>query len=188
MVRRWLVVVLLGACGSDAPDVPKLDWPSSTAIALVHQPGFYTANVQVGSQAFAMLVDTGSTTTAVAGASCSECAGTVSPLYTPGPSAKDTGDQATATYADSTTWSGEIYTDEVGLGSGSPAVPLALAAIDSELLFFKDNSTQGILGVGTTATLLDNTTSYPETVTASSGPQQLGFELCGHTGTMWIGD
>ncbi|HEY3808190.1 MAG TPA: pepsin-like aspartic protease [Kofleriaceae bacterium] len=190
MVRRWLVISLLGgACGgSDAPEVPHLDWPSSTAVALLHAPGEYTANAQIGSQTFALLVDTGSTTTAVADASCSECSQIVSPLYTPGGSAKDTGHHTTATYADGTQWTGEIYVDQVGLGSGSPAVPLELAAITAEIFFFKDDTTQGILGVGTPETLLDDTTSYPQTVTESGGPSQLAFELCGSAGTMWIGD
>ncbi|HEY1818078.1 MAG TPA: pepsin-like aspartic protease [Kofleriaceae bacterium] len=189
MFRRWLVIILVGgACSGDAPDVPHLDWPSSTAVALVHVPGGYAANAQIGSQTFAMLVDTGSTTTAVADASCSECSQIVSPLYTPGGSAKDTGHHATATYADGTQWTGEIYVDQVGLGSGSPAVPLELAAITVEIFFFKDNTTQGILGLGTPETLLDDTTSYPQTVTESDGPSQLAFELCGSAGTMWLGD
>ena len=73
-----------------------------------------------------MIVDTGSSTAAVAGTACTACA--VSPKYTPGSSATDTHMSANAQYG-SGSWTGEIYKDSLGLGAQTPAVPVSLASI-----------------------------------------------------------
>src|SRR5262249_24456900 len=127
-----IVVALLASCGgNDAPEIPHLDWPASTEVPRVHAPDSYPAMVSVGPRPFALLVDTGSSTTVVAGASCASCS-IVSPLYMPGSTAKDTGNNTSGSYVDFSTWDGEIYVDQVGLGSGAPAVPLELVSIVDE--------------------------------------------------------
>ena len=163
-----------------------LEWPTSAKIPLVHAPEDYTAMVTIGTQTFALLVDTGSSTTVVAGASCDECS--VSPLYAPGPSAKDTGNKTEGSYFDGSVWDGEIYVDQVGLGDGTPSVPLEIASITNEMLFFRDDSAEGILGLGTPDTLVGDTTAFVTVANESTAPMQLSFELCPEDGAMWIGD
>jgi hypothetical protein len=105
--------------------------------------------VQIGSQVFHLLVDTGSTSLAVAGVRCTTCSN-ASPVYTPGPTAQPTGQTTKAEYGDGsslrgesgdTTWRHErdarsdgcsrcdapvsvfarVYTDSVSLLSGTGA-------------------------------------------------------------------
>jgi len=180
------LVAVLASCGSDAPDIPHLDWPASVEIPLAHTPDVYTAMVSIGSQAFSLLVDTGSSTTVVAGASCTACS-IVSPLYMPGATATDTGNTASGSYVDQSTWDGELYVDQVGFGSGSPAVPLELASIVDEVLFFKDASYEGIIGLGPPESVVGDTTAFMSTAVQSGAPNLLAFELCDDAGTMWIG-
>src|SRR6476619_5679141 len=97
ILRLSIVAVPLLACGDnqkqasspDAAATPDAASNVGTAIPLTTPDGsFYTAMVTIGSQMFALDVDTGSTTVGVAGASCSACTG-ISPLYAPGTSAMD---------------------------------------------------------------------------------------------------
>ncbi|HEY1549812.1 MAG TPA: pepsin-like aspartic protease [Kofleriaceae bacterium] len=191
MTRWWWAsaVALLAACGSNAPDVPHLDWPTSAAIPLVQSADdfYYTAMVSIGSQTFALVVDTGSSTTVVASTACTSCT-LVSPLYSPGQTAKDTGDTTSGMYIDLGDWDGEIYIDQVGLGDSTPAVPLEIAAITNQLGFFRDEYSEGILGAGPTQALDGDTTAYQDIAAESGAPNQLAFELCSGSGTMWIGD
>ncbi|MGE5184043.1 MAG: pepsin-like aspartyl protease, partial [Acidobacteriota bacterium] len=142
-----IAIALVAACGGSdhgagpdaarGPDAaPDAAPPPGgvTAIALSSPDGtFYTAQTAIGPQSFAMVVDTGSSTAAVAGSSCSGCA--VNPRYMPGTSATDMHMAANAQYG-SGSWSGEIYKDKLGLGGGTPAVDVALASINSEMTFF----------------------------------------------------
>src|SRR5262249_27164248 len=59
----------------------------------------YMLALTVGSQAFDTIIDTGSTTTAVASTTCSSC-GRVSPLYDPGASGSDEGRSTSSVYGD----------------------------------------------------------------------------------------
>src|SRR5262249_6504297 len=93
----------------------------------------YVAPLIIGSQDFAVVVDSGSTTLGVASTGCAGCAG-ISPLYTPGPSATDLGATASETFGDLSSFSGEIVRDEVSLGGNSG--PLALVGITSQHKFF----------------------------------------------------
>jgi Eukaryotic aspartyl protease len=187
MLRCAAIVALLASCNS-APDVPHLDWPSTAAIALAQVTDEYTAMVSVGAQTFSLIVDTGSSTTVVPGASCSQCSTAGVPLYTPGQTSKDTGDHTSGMYVDFSSWDGEIYVDQVGLGSGTPAVPLEFAAMTSEMVFFRYPGQDGIFGMGPSQALDGDTTAFQSTAVQSGAPNQLAFELCSGSGTMWIGD
>jgi hypothetical protein len=151
----------------------------------------YTAQVTVGDQSFVMSIDTGSSTAAVAGTSCSGCTG-VTPLYTPSSSATATGKRASSQYEDGSGWSGPVYTDTVGLGNGSPSVSLSLADITKATSFFQGmNDYQGILGLGPTQNVVTGTTAYMPAVMAAGVANIFAFQLCDGTGadagTMWLG-
>ncbi len=134
-----------------------------------------------------MLVDTGSATLAVASATCSSCA-ELSPLYAPGASAVDTGEQTSSNYADGSEWSAEIYEDHVGLGDGTPAVPMKLAAIVANLGFFRNDVVDGILGMGPPPSLVGDTSAFMTNAVDTGAIAKLSFELCADGGTMWLGD
>jgi Eukaryotic aspartyl protease len=188
MLRRGAIAAVLASCNS-APSVPHLDWPTTASIPLTLATDDYTANVTIGSQTFSLIVDTGSTTTVVAAASCEQCVSAgVSPLYTPGSTAKDTGNHTSGMYVDFSAWDGEIYVDQVGLGDGTPAVPLEFAAMTDEMVFFRYPGSEGIFGMGPPQALDGDTTGFQSTAAESGAPDQIAFELCGGSGTMWIGD
>jgi len=160
---------------------------------------FYTSTLSVGSQMFAMDLDTGSTTTAIAGMACTDCSGsdyTISPAYMPGAGATDQGVKADSEFGDGTGWYGEVYMDKIDSGHGSPTATLKIVDISTQVDpndpmamsgFFEDNSYQGILGLGATANEVDNTDSYYDTIVGTGMPNIMGFELCADSGTMWLG-
>jgi hypothetical protein len=177
--------------GPDAkPGTPDAA-PLPGGVAAIHltspDGSFYSAQTSIGSQSFAMIVDTGSSTAAVAGSTCTGCA--VNPKYTPGSTATDTHMTASAQYG-SGSWNGEIYKDNLGLGNGTPAVQIALASITSQQTFFDGNGNafQGLLGLGPDGLLTTGTTSYIDAVVKTGITDIMSFELCdSNGGTMWLG-
>src|SRR5579871_15648 len=155
----------------------------------------YSAPMQLGSTTMRVIIDTGSSTTAVASVKCGNCLG-VSPRYT------DTGtDQmrgATGMYADGSGWSGEIWQDLTAYGP-FPAyrVPLDFVAIGSQSMFFTaydcaGNPTgaadvQGISGMGGNALLEPGTTTYFGALVDAGLPNVFAVQMCDNTGSLWLG-
>lgn len=172
-----------------APPAGSL-WPKLATIPLINPTGaFWGPMVSVGTQSFLVQADTGSATTAVAGASCTTCASVgVSPLYMPGATATDDHLTANALYGDMTGWSGEIYTDSISLGQGTPNISLAIGDISANLMqFFADNGYQGILGLGAPENALPGTGAYVDLAEQRGAVPIMAFELCSTDGTMWLG-
>ena len=158
-----------------------------TGVPLVTTNGLqYTAAVSIGGQSVNLDIDTGSTTSGVAASACTTCG--VSPLYTPGATAVDVHQSAQTQFLDGTGWSGEIFTDNVTLGHGTPTVPLNFVAIKSQTGFFTSGNTrQGVLGLGPDALLTASTTSYLGATTAAGEADVVGVELCDSSGQLWVG-
>jgi hypothetical protein len=149
---------------------------------------YYTAQVTVGDQTFAMDIDTGSATCAVAGQGCTSCAAAgVSLTYQPSATATDLQKTASTAYGDGSMLNGEIFQDTVALGHGMPTVQLELMSIQSERQFFRSVQFQGILGLGSTLLELRGTDTYFALETADGVSPVLAFELCAKNGTMWLG-
>ena len=151
----------------------------------------YTVQATVGNQSFAMLVDTASTTAAVAGTGCVGCPG-VSPLWVASPNAVATGETASSEQDDGSEWSGPIYTDAVSLGRGSPSVSLEFVDITKATSFFSgDNDYQGTLGLGPSQDAIANTVGYMPTLASAGARDIFALELCDNTGdnagTLWLG-
>src|SRR5258706_6194296 len=106
-------VALLAACTNDPiptgpgpgsgsnppPAVPDLGF----YLPMQSLDGFsYTVEIEAGLDYFAEIVDTGSSTTAIASNKCTSCKFT--PLYVPGTTATDTGTKASTHYADCSGW------------------------------------------------------------------------------------
>ncbi len=194
-----LGATLASACGGaskgDTPDAtnagadaaPPDAVPGNYATIPLSTPdgSFYTAMITVGTQVFAVDVDTGSTTTGIASSACTSCG--VTPLYAPGGTATDDHSTASTVYADNTRWSGEIYTDNLGFANGTPSVPVALVGITAQKGFFSGNEYQGIMGLGPDELLENNTTSYLTAAVKAGLSPVLGFEMCPDRGTMWLG-
>jgi hypothetical protein len=90
-------------------------------------------------------------------------------------------------YGDGSGWQGEIFTDTVGLGHGTPNVSLELVSISTENQFFDQTTFQGILGLGPSQLEEPGTDSYVSQIVAAGLPQVIAFELCASGGTMWLG-
>jgi hypothetical protein len=180
-----LVAVALIGC-SDG----NHDWPKLAAIPLTNPEGpFWGAKLSVGSQSFFVQIDSGSATTAVAGASCAACASVgVSPLYMPGATANDDHVGVSSMYLDMSGWDAEVFTDQVSLGQGTPSVSLAIGNISDSLMdFFQDNAYQGILGLAAPQAAAPHTGAYFDLAEQSGAVPIMAFELCPTDGTMWIG-
>ncbi|HVV86945.1 MAG TPA: pepsin-like aspartic protease [Kofleriaceae bacterium] len=194
-----LLVGLVAACGdnlaaplSDAA-IPiqdaAVDAPGSAlaAVPLTTPDGtYYNAPLSIGGTTFLLDVDTGSTTTAVAGATCSGCAG-IAPVYMPGATASDEMHTASTFYEDGSGWRGEVFEDDVGFGLGTPDVRLRFGSMTRAIDFFDGNVDQGILGLGPSELLEPYTTSIVDRLTEANEVPTFSFELCPTRGTMWVG-
>jgi hypothetical protein len=186
-----------GGSGSDGVYGIPLSTPTGD-----DQGAFYTPTLTTEGASFLLDLDTGSTVTGIAGSGCSSCSG-LSPLYAPGSGATNTGQPGYAEYADMSGWSGEIYSDTVGLKDGTPNVTLNLVDITSQstgsdAFFASNNEYQGILGMGPDALLYGCSvstgsgsacaaTAYMDKITAAGVTDKIGIEMCPTDGTLWLG-
>jgi hypothetical protein len=148
--------------------------------------------VTVGSQTFAMNLDTGSTSLGVASTACSSCG--VTPEYTPSATAVDKGTMATSQYG-SGSWTGEVYQDSVGFAS-DPMVPLDFVAIDTQSMFFTQGiqcgasgqGYQGIIGFDRASAAVSGTNAFFDQYVLAKGIANVfATELCDSGGTLWLG-
>jgi hypothetical protein len=191
-----------GLCSAPAkPDAGTMVEPDAGDVVAVPLSGCaivgYSAQVAIGgSQTFTMSIDTGSTTTGIAASTCTNC--DVSPEYTPGPSAADTG-QGTSSQYGSGSWTGEVYEDTVQIVPEVPPVSMYFAAITSQSHFFLNTtcsgnngtSSEGILGMGPldldTIGMTPGDAYFTDLVQVSSLPNLFAVQLCALNGTMWLG-
>lgn len=167
--------VALSRCGGDVVD------PSRGVLGPV-----YTANVALGSQAFGMLLDTGSSRVVVASSTCTDCSG-VSPLYSPDADAQDTNQKESVLYG-AGALAGELYDGTAKPGDG-PGAPVTFLAVDTQNGFFSDNplcsSFQGVFGLGDP---LPNEDDYfPGLVQKSGVADVFSISLCDAGGSLWLG-
>jgi hypothetical protein len=158
----------------------------------------HLVDVTIEGQTFTLTIDTGSASLAVAAQGCDAGCTGVSPLFSPGASATDLHETVASEYGTGDHgWSGEGYSDVVGVGGISTRV--SFAAIQSANQFFVqsmcgtptgsvDAAYQGIIGFGPDANLAKGTTSYFNSA-ASSGEiaDAFAMELCNNGGTLWLG-
>lgn len=161
----------------------------------------YTMPVSLGNQTFALIMDSGSSTLAIADSSCSSCG--VSPSYTPSSSATNTGQTASANYGGGEGWVGTVYRDTVAVTSSVPALTMAIAAITSETVqqsgavpFFapsscmgtqQSNSSQGIIGMAGIGAGNPNTNAYMVELATTVTPTVFSVEMCDLNGYAWLG-
>lgn len=93
----------------------------------------YSVNVQIGNQTFELILDTGSSTTAVAAYPCDSCL--TNQKYTPGSTAVDQDATASAVYGDGSGWAGEIFSDNTII-TGIPLAAFKFVAIVDQSQFF----------------------------------------------------
>lgn len=158
----------------------------------------YYASMVVGSQTFEMLVDSGSTTLAVASSNCRSC-GSLRPEYVPGKTARNQYRQARSMYGDGSGWVGNIYSDVASFPGVTQQVPVLMASIVQQNRFFNQNSCtlggkapnayQGILGLGPQDLAVRGTNSFVQDLhTAGGNPNNLfAVQLCDVGGKMWLG-
>jgi hypothetical protein len=194
-MRAPVLFALLVACGDSNP-MPMPDaagpppGPPDPGDTGFHVPlnslnGFsYTASLEAGLGYYGVIVDTGSSDTAIASSLCFNCG---APLYAPGASATDAMMMASTQYADGSMWSGEIY-KETETWLRGPFVTTSLVAIKSQTNFFDPSSYyQGIIGLGPKELLDPGTTSYMDALAAQYGGQEMmAFRLCPFSGDMWL--
>jgi hypothetical protein len=157
----------------------------------------YAAPFTIGSQAFNLIVDTGSGYLGVASSTCGACVGAgVVPLYSPGPSALDESTTLTSVYGVGS-WDGELFSDVVTLTGTPLAATISFGAITDETSFFAPSgcnfgavpfAPQGIAGFGPSALASPRATVFMNALAADGVvPDLFAFELCPIGGQMWIG-
>jgi hypothetical protein len=156
----------------------------------------YDAPVTIDTQSFQLDIDTGSTTTFVAAASCSNC--DVSPEYNP-PASADTGQTTQSAYGSGDV-EGDVYTDTVRVGNEMPTVTLDFGGITSQQQFFLQEDCsggngqqgEGILGLGPidldTIGMNSSDAYFTDLVASSMGLADIfAVNLCTSGGNLWFG-
>jgi hypothetical protein len=193
--------------GDDGPTIP-VDAASDTdssadagglaAIPLTAcVPNVYSADMTIGgSQDFQLILDTGSTTLAVAALGCATCAAAdVATLYVPGPTAVDEKVTATSMYGaiDPSGWTGDIVEDWVGAGSSPDMARVKLVAISQESQFLVgkcgvEGTPAGVLGFATSAIETTGTNGFfDEVVAGGKVADVFATRMCPTGGTLWLG-
>ncbi len=143
-----------GGDGSTHDAKPDATDTASAMITLTSLGGLsYTAPITVGGQAFNVIVDTGSSTTGIAGGVHKVSRGTDA-SYTAGTNAVDEHGTATAQYGDgSMSDRRDLPRHRAAVGSG-PSVKLKFASITTDSGFFnRGGGYDGIMGFGPDAAL-----------------------------------
>jgi hypothetical protein len=171
--------------------------PPVMHVPLIGEAGLFFADVTVGGTDFRVTVDTGSTTTAIASASCANCQAAGN-RYRPGRLAADTHSIASTTYGGGSGkgWSGRVLEDSITFGGRSLFPRVKLVAIDSQtgVLGVGGGSphelNDGILGLGPTLAAMPGTTSFSDAWLAVHGNSDLfAVALCPSAakGHVWFG-
>jgi hypothetical protein len=183
------VCVTSGATG--APAIPLIGCVSTT----------YQAPMKFGSSSaiFWLIVDTGSSDTAIAAKSCTECADAGVTLFY-GDTGTNTGQTDSTQYEDGSGWSGPVYSDTIGMvGISADLTSVDFAGLSTETGFFgaQDCSgnavpfvtNQGIVGMGPTDLLGTGTNDYFYQLTGASTSiaKVFAVQMCNTTGTIWLG-
>ncbi len=156
----------------------------------------YSAPVTIGGQTFSLQIDTGSTDTGVALATCKNC-GVAPPEYTP-PDGGCSG-STQASYGSGASWQAEVCSASVEVGAELPAVTIDFAGITSQSGFFLNHDcqgdsvpslSQGILGLGPIGldTLGGNADdAYFNELVKQGITDTLAVLLCSLDGYLWFG-
>lgn len=185
---------LTGPCNPNVQNIPLNGCAS----------GDYTAAITLGdTQTFNMIMDTGSSTMAVASNTCSNC-NDITPTYVPGDTAINEHQTATGAYGAASGWTGAVYSDQVSVGAPIGDIPLSFAAITHQTtssattnVFFgstycsgspANDAFQGIFGLGNSALNAPHTTNFLDSLKAASRvPDAFAVQFCDTGGNIWFG-
>ena len=177
--------------------------PGGTGLAVVPMTGCigaeYYAATNIGDDPVNLILDSGSTTIAVASSKCTNC-------NTTGVYDGDTGTPlsipASGQYVDGSQWSGVLYADNIDLGPLqtplTPEVSVKFAAVTAQRNFFFEApscvqggfvANDGILGLGPDALLADGSTSFLTALTADGKMAHDAFavQTCEVGGQLMLG-
>lgn len=155
----------------------------------------YIARFRVGGQSLGLIIDSGSSTLAVASSSCTDCAPATSYSSTTG---TKIGKTVQSVYGQGE-WQGTTYRDTVTVGDATPSksVSLQFVAITDQNSFFSQESCDGITplafdgiaGMGPDALLVTGTTSLLTVLQNANGMAHNAFAIhsCGSGGNFYLG-
>lgn len=157
---------------------------------------YRTASFTIGAQTFAMLVDSGSATLAVAAEGCSTCSDAgVSVLYDSSQGTSLGTEVATSYDSGNMGWSGTAYEDVVGI-EGFPSTRMRFVAVAEQDSIFGDRRcddtehvpVDGIVGLAPDELLHPDTDSFLTTFVDAMGlSDEFAVQTCHSGGTLWLG-
>jgi pepsin A len=157
----------------------------------------YTAPFTIAGETFQMIVDTGSTDTAVSLSTCQNCDVTTS--YTD-PTDACTSTQESSQYGDGSGWNGVLCSASAAVGTEMPAVTFEFAGITDQMEFLPTtdcagndlsrSTVEGILGLGpldidTLGQSADD--AYFNELVRNGVTDTLAVLLCSSGGSLWFG-
>lgn len=162
----------------------------------------FAIQVTVGNSTLNCILDTGSTTLAVASDRCTSCRG-IHPLYVPSSGMVDQNIAVSSKYGDGSGWTGRALLDYVSvpaLPANTPSTGLIFAAIDVELKGFFSASPcpdmnqaityQGIIGFAYASIAVEGTQGFWTQLQQSNGntiPNVFTIQMCLTSGRLWMG-
>ena len=173
--------------------------------------GDYSAAVTLGNdQIFDMIIDSGSSTIAVAGSRCTNC-NTITPRYSPGTTATNERVRATGAYGAASGWTGTVYNDMVTLGSDEAnTLSIDFVSIEEQTTQSTDTDTmamtttfftqsycsgtatantfQGIFGLANSRLNAPHTSNYLDALKATNTiADAFSTQFCDSGGNLWLG-
>jgi hypothetical protein len=176
----------------------------------------FTVPISIGGTSFSLIADTGSSTLAIAGSSCSTCSG-VSPLWKSTSTSTNTGYSSSGEYGDNSGWLGTVWADTVSFASTSYNSQINLVVINSQSTnghdanggtdaqagpFFTTDAcqddtvvqrnsitNQGIVGLAFDALATAHTNGITQALMKNypSLNSTFAIQVCEHSGNMWLG-
>ena len=153
-----------------------------SSVLLGSSPCGWTAAIQLGSTAFRLLVDTGSSSTVVASSQCQFTCSGITPVYT----TTSTSNPVVGNYGDGSSFVGYGVFDTMKIGGTTAISSFEFAAIQSQTNVFSSfcaNAYQGIMGMAFPALTFANTQNTFTTL----GIPGYTLQLCPIGGNIWFG-
>jgi hypothetical protein len=178
----FLTLVVACAPSPSSPLQAKTAWPLEVPLAGAF--GRYAADVDIGGDAFALSIDTGSTLLAVSGTNCAACdSDGTSGFYQPRRNAKPLNVVLDSRYDEGQAgWRGSAFVDRVSIAGVGAEIPVfAMSNEVGMVAAVGVVRADGILG------MKGGRGSWIDAIVKTGMPDEFAIHKCDVNGTLWLG-